>query len=337
MTTSNYFSKLDLTKGYWQIPLHKDSQEYTAFQGPDALYQFKYMPFGLSTAPAIFNRKIFNQVENVETYFDDICVHTEDWEKHTKTLRQVFEILKEAGFTVKPSKVELGKTSINFLGHRVEGGLLKPEYANVHKVLKIERPKTKKQVRSIVGIISYYNKFIPNFSTLSAPLTDLTKKGQPNNIRWTSECQQTLDVIQKYLSSEPILILPDNKSKFILRTDASTKGIGACLLQSRNNTLHPVKFISRKLMDRETRYSTIERECLAIIWAVQKLAYYLLGSSFILQCDHQALKYLRTATYTNSRITRWLLILHEFYFEVQYIKGEHNVIADCLSRLVGWG
>ena len=338
MTHSRYFSKLDLTKGYWQIPLQKDSQEYTAFQGPDALYQFKYMPFGLSTAPATFNRimrKLFGHLDKVETYFDDICVHTEDWETHIKTLRQVFETLKEAGFTVKPGKMEIGKKSINFLGHRIGGGLLKPESDNVQKVLKLERPTTKKQVRSLVGLISYYNKFIPNFSTLTAPLTDLTRKGQPNKIRWTNECQQSLDRIQKWLSSEPILILPDNNRTFIVRTDASMKGIGACLLQSRNNTLHPVKFISRKLMERETRYSTIERECLAIIWAVQKLSYYLLGSQFILQCDHQALKYLNTTTYTNSRITRWSLILQEFKFDVQYIKGEENVIADCLSRLEG--
>lgn len=330
-----YFSKLDLTKGYWQIPLDIQSKEYTAFQGPDGLYHYKYMPFGLTTAPATFNniiKKLFAGITNVITYYDDICIYTEDWETHLLVLRKVFTILKDAGFTVKPSKLELAKNSVDFLGHTVDGGVLKPDKGNLDKILKLTPPRTKKQVRGLVGLISYYNKFIPNFSTLTAPLTDLTKKGKTNNISWTVECQLALEAIQKYLTNDPILVLPNYKEQFIVRTDASTKGLGACLLQNRNNLLHPVKYISRKLLDRETRYSTIERECLAIIWGIQKLAYYLMGARFILQCDHQALKYLKTSTFANSRITRWSLILQEFNFDVQYIKGPDNIIADFLSR-----
>ena len=335
MNKAKYFTKLDLTKGYWQIPLEEKSKEYTAFQGPDGAYQYNFMPFGLATAPATFNKivkKLFKGVKEVVTYFDDICVYTDDWESHIRVTREVLEILKKAGFTIKPSKLEIGKESIEFLGHRIGAGILKPDMNNINKVLEIERPKNKRQVRGLVGLIAYYNKFIPNFSTITAPLTDLTKKGKPNNICWTKECQQALDTIQNYLTNNPILVLPDIKEPFIVRTDASTKGLGACLMQKRDNMLHPVKYISRKLVDRETRYSTIERECLAIIWGIQKLSYYLMGARFTLQCDHQALKYLNTTKFENSRVSRWSLMLQEYDFNVEYIKGEDNIIADFLSR-----
>ena len=333
--SSKYFSKLDLTKGYWQIPLDEQSKALTAFRVPSGLYQFKYMPFGLATAPLTFNkivRKLFKGMNQVITYFDDICIFSNNWEEHINELREVFLRLKESGFTVKPSKLELGYSSIKFLGHIVGEGILKPDPDNIDKILKLQQPKTKKQVRSLIGLASYYSKFIPGFATLTAPLTDLTKKGKSNKIVWTVECDSALRTIQTLLSSYPILMLPNVNLPFVVSTDASTTGMGACLMQERRGVLHPVKYISRKLLDRETRYSTIERECLAIVWAVKKLSRYLLGSKFQLQCDHKCLSYLQTSNFANPRICRWALALQEFVFDISYIKGTENVVADFLSR-----
>ena len=330
-----YFSKLDLTKGYWQIPLDDKSKALTAFRVPSGLYQFKYMPFGLATAPLTFNkivRKLFKGMKQVITYFDDICIFSNNWEEHINELREVLIRLKESGFTVKPSKLELGYSNIRFLGHIVGEGVLKPDPQNVEKILNLKQPKTKKQVRSLVGLASYYSKFIPGFATLTVPLTNLTKKGKSNKIVWTVECDSALRTIQTLLSSYPILMLPNVNLPFVVSTDASTTGIGACLMQERRGILHPVKYISRKLLDRETRYSTIERECLAIVWAVKKLSRYLLGSKFQLQCDHKCLSYLQTSNFANTRICRWALALQEFVFDISYIKGTENVVADFLSR-----
>lgn len=330
-----YFSKLDLTKGYWQIPLDDKSKALTAFRVPSGLYQFKYMPFGLATAPLTFNkilRKLFQGMKNVITYFDDICIFSSNWEDHLNELTEVFLRLKESGFTVKPSKLKLGYSSITFLGHVVGDGTLKPDPDNVDKILTLEQPTTIKQVRSLIGLVSYYSKFIPGFATLTAPLTNLTRKGKSNKIVWTVECDNTLRTIQSLLSTYPILMLPNVNLPFVVSTDASTTGIGACLMQERRGILHPVKYISRKLLDRETRYSTIERECLAIVWAVKKLSRYLLGSKFQLQCDHKCLSYLKTSNFANPRICRWALALQEFIFDINYIKGTENVAADFLSR-----
>ena len=176
-----------------------------------------------------------------------------------------------------------------------------------------------------MGLISYYFLLFPNFSEIKAVLTDLLTK-------WTKECDDALKLLQAHMNSEPLLILPNVNDTFVLRTDASSRGIGAALLQYRDGLLRPVKYLSRKLLPRETRYSTIERECLAIVWAVGKLALYLSNNRFILQTDQRALKYLQTSNFKNSRLTRWSILLQEFQFKIEHIPCRDNELADLLSR-----
>ena len=181
--------------------------------------------------------------------------------------------------------------------------------------------------------INFYSKFVKNLADLLAPLYELTKKGNPEKIVWTEQCQSCLDRIQTIISSEPVLIVPDVNEQFFVQTDASGDGIGCTLLQRRDGMLKPCRFHSRKLLPRESRYAVIERECLAIIWGLQKLSRFLIGAHFVLQTDHAPLKYIQTSRFTtNSRLTRWFLILQQFNFSVDYIKGTDNVIADYLSR-----
>ena len=332
---AKYFTKLDLSRGYYQIPMSEESKPYTAFTTAFGLYNWKYMGFGLVNAPSTFNRgmsRLFGQRKDTVFYLDDICIFHKSWEDHLKGLQEVFQILKTHGLTVKPSKVELAMPEISFLGHKVSYNSVKPLEDIVKRILDIEVPTTKKQVRSILGLCNFYRKFIPSYASLTAPLTNLTKKGQPNKVQWTNQLQRSLDSIKQAFAHEAILKLPDSKRTFFLASDASSTALGACLMQEYDGILHPVFYISRKLLPAETRYSTIEREGLAIVWAVTKFSKYLLGAPFTLMIDHAPLAFINDRKLSNGRITRWSLLLMDYQFTVKTIPGKLNVIPDLLSR-----
>lgn len=334
LSGASYFTKIDLAKGYWQIPVSPKDKHKTAFQTPLGLYQWTKMPFGLVSAPATFARmmRLLNLDEaSASNFYDDILIASASWEEHLIHVRKVLEKLDSAGLTARPSKVLAGFEELEFLGHVIGKGIIKPEISKIQKILAVTTPKTRRQVRSLLGLVSYYRRYIPNFATLTAPLSDLTKAGR-GQIVWTEQCATALKEIQRILSSFPVLLLPDMSKKFIVRTDASSTGLGVTLLQEENDLLHPVMFASRKLLDRETRYSTIERECLAIVWGLTKFSRYLWGREFVLQTDHRPLLYLNSGKFKNSRIMRWALSLQEFKFSVEALPGNLNQFADFLSR-----
>ena len=332
---AKYFTKFDMTKGYWQIGIVKECQKYTAFQAGGGLYEFTRMPFGLKNAPATFNRmmeKLLGHRTDVVFYFDDITIFHDDWESHLLAVREILQIFRSNSLRARPKKSVIGYPAITLLGHYVGGGLLKPMPENVEKIINIKVPKSKTQVRSIIGLVNYYSKFLPNLAISLKPLYKLTEKGSPDKIVWSGECQCAIQDIQTKINNNPVLILPDVSKTFFVQTDASGQGLGAALLQRRDGCLRPCFFLSRKLQPREEKYAIIEKECLAIVWALQKLARYLLGRAFVLQTDHKPLKYMQTGRTLNSRICRWTLILQQFDFTVDYITGCSNVVADFLSR-----
>ena len=334
---AKYFTLVDLTKGYWQIPISEESKPFTAFRVLGNHYMFHYLPFGLSGAPNHFNKIVMSMLkglDNVLFYFDDICIFSESWDAHIKSVRNVFGALRENGFTLKPSKLEVGFTNVKFLGHNVGQGVVKPDPSNVKKILEFKTPTTKKEVRSLIGLVNYYSKFIPKYSELIYPFTELLCRGRSLRVDWNQECAVALGRVQDFLCKYPILRLPDPVLPFFLQTDASDKGISGILSQCVNGILHPVKFVSRKLLPREQRYSVIEREGLAIVFAIKKLDKYLAGKKFYLQTDHKALSYLQSTNFTNHRITRWALLLQNYSFDVVHIKGEDNLFADLCSRLI---
>ena len=207
-----YFSKLDLSKGYWQIRLTEQSREKTAFSTPLGLFQFKVLPFGWVNAGAVFTRmmrKLLDGLEGVVNFMDDICVASETWEEHMKVLNLVFDRLEKAGLTARPSKCYLGYPSLQFLGFEIGQGEKKPEQQKVEKILDAPQPKTKKEVRSLLGLVGYYREFVPNFSAVTAPLSDLTKKGNPDTVVWTDATEKAFISVKKNLASFPILRLPD--------------------------------------------------------------------------------------------------------------------------------
>ena len=334
---AEYFTKIDLSKGYWQIKVRPEDRPKTAFATHLGLFQFVRMPFGLVSAPAVFAR-MMRMLDldscSAVNFFDDILVHSISWSQHLIHVRAVLQKLKDFGLTARPSKIEAGFQSLEFLGHVVGGGTLRPAESKMQKILKIPTPTTKKQVRSLLGLLSFYRRYVPNFASLTAPLSDLTKDGprSTRKISWTPQCAEALQKIQAILSARPVLRIPQLEVPFVLRTDASSVGLGAVLLQDLEGVLHPVVFASRKLLPRECNYSTIERECLAIVWGIQKFVRFLWGVHFVLQTDHRPLTYLRTCSFKNSRVLRWALSLQEFTFEVKPISGTLNILADLMSR-----
>lgn len=334
---AKYISTLDLCKGYWQVPLAPESKEITAFRTPLGHFQFTVMPFGLQGAPATFQR-LMNQVlrgaENfAAAYLDDIVIYSQNWEEHLGHLRWVIEKLQQAGLSANPKKCALAKQETKYLGYHLGSGVLRPQVEKVEAIMQCTPPATKKQVRSFLGLIGWYRRFIPDFSTKAAVLTELTKKASPNKVRWTPTCEEAFNHLKQALCQDPVLQSPDFDQPFVLQTDASGVGLGAALLQGEPENLRPVLYISRKLFPREVNYSTIEKECLAIKWALDSLRYYLLGRTFTLETDHRALQWLGKMKDSNARITRWYLTMQPFSYEIKYRPGVQNKTADFLSRI----
>ena len=340
LSTSRYFSKMDLAKGFYQLKIDQESRAYTAIVTPLGLKQFTVVPFGLSISPAAFNRtirKILQGMPQVEIFVDDILIHTQTWDEHVSVLEEVLARFKKHGVSVKPSKCELGAQGVDFLGHYVGQGIQRPQEKTLEKVHNFVPPETKKGMQSFLGLCNYYSEFIPGYTQIAQPLIATTCKKAPKTIVWDKNLQNSFLKMKEALNKHRVLKLPDVGKPFILQTDASGVGIGAALLQifEEGEKPKPIAFWSRKLKSAETRYATIEKECLAIIEGVKKFHSYLYGATFTLETDHQPLSYLKTyaADGKNGRLTRWTLFLQDYNFNIRYIRGKDNVLADFLSRM----
>ena len=269
----------------------------------------------------------------MDNYIDDICVHTVTWEEHLQVLGEVFKRVLEANMTVRPSKCMLGFNTVDYLGHHLGDGEIGLQQYNVEKIQNAPRPMTKKGVRSFLGLTGYYRNYIPNYSAIAAPLTDLTKKLNPNKVLWGDPQEKAYAMLKQHLTNKPVLRLPDLTKDYVLRTDASDLGVGAVLMQEHDGELFPISYASKKMSRREKAYSTMERECLALVWAIKKFQIYLYGKMFVLQTDHQPLVYLDRCKISNARIMRWALFLQSYSMHIEAIKGSVNVGADFMSRI----
>ncbi|XP_067303559.1 uncharacterized protein [Pseudorasbora parva] len=313
---ARYISTLDLTKGYWQVPLSAQAKPKTAFSTPSGHWQYRVLPFGLHGAPATFQRLMDILLRPHQAYaaayLDDVVVHSETWEDHLDRLRKVLSGLRRAGLTANPRKCHLGLAEAKYLGYQVGRGLI--------------RPQKKEGLGDSLRSPSRHED-------AASPLTDLTRKGQPEKTQWSTEAEAAFHRIKSALTWAPVLRAPDFNSPFLLQTDASDTGLGAVLSQVTDGEEHPVIYISRKLTPAEQRYATVEREALAVKWAVLELRYYLLGRHFTLTTDHAPLQWMARAKETNARVTRWFLALQDFNFTVQHRAGTANANADGLSRM----
>ena len=281
------------------------------------------MPFGLKGAPASFQCLMDNVIRGLDSmsaaYIDGVIIFSTSWEDHLGHLSRVFTRLREGGLTAKPSKCTLGATTCTYLGHVVGNGVVRTEPSKLQAVANFPVPQTKTHVTR------YYRRFIPNYATLAAPLTDLTRKTAPIQVQWTGECDRPFNKLKQQLCSAPVLSSPDYTRPFVLQTDASERGVGAVLSQrSDQGEDHPIAYFSKKLLPHEERYSTIEKECLAIKMAMNIFRTYLIGRHFTVETDHRSLVWLDKLKDSNSRLTRWSLSLQPYDFPVVHRSGRAN-------------
>lgn len=291
---------------------------------------------GLHNAPATWQRfvdKLFLDLErNVLVYLDDVIVCTSSFEEHLRLLKEVFERLSTAGLTVNRDKCHFCKPQLKYLGYVVGENGLMVDPSKVEAILNIPTPKKVGDVRRLIGLASWYRRFIPNFSSLTAPLCNLLRKNV--QFLWTKECETAFAALKEHLVSAPILTCPDFDKPFILQTDASDYGIGAVLSQETAEGEKVICYLSRSLTKPERGYSITEKECLAVIYAIEKLKPYLLGTKFTVITDHYSLKWLNSIKDPVGRIARWAVRLQQYDFTIVHRKGKDHAVPDALSRAV---
>ena len=339
LSGSNYFSTMDFTAAFHQIPMDKSSIEYTAFTSHVGLFEFLGMPFRLRNASATQQRMLVNEFRKhlfkfILIYIDDLLAYSKDFDTHIKHLRIVFEIIQKAGLKLNRDKCKFAVNEINFLGHTIKDNKILPLASNINKIKNIQPPKDKKELQRFIGLTSYYRKWIKNFSEIASPLINLLR--QSNKFIWLENHQNAYDLLKAKLVCYPVLQLPNFKLPFILYTDASDKAIGAILSQHKlgNNNEHVVFYASRKLSTTEQNYCATDRELLAVVWAVEYFNKYLDGNKFKIVTDHCPLKYIKAMKpeKLKPKHYRYLMILENYDYEISYKTGTCHQNADYMSR-----
>ena len=333
---AKYFTALDLKSGYWQVQLEEDSKEKTAFACHRGLFQFNVMPFGLSNAPAVFQELMNIVLQGCEefamAYLDDVLIFSKNPEEHLRHIETIFERIRQHGLKLKLKKCAFFKEKTEYLGFVISKDGVKPDPKKVEAIRDLPEPKSVREIRGFIGMCSYYRRFVPNFSKIAEPLIDLTKKYA--RFKWTSECRTAFDFLKESLTVVPLLAYPDTNKPYVLYTDASNNCIGACLTQKTDDEDEkPIYFLSHKLSQTQTRWSTIEKEGFAIYYALQKLDHYLHNAKFTIKTDHKSLKCILDSPMQNKKIQLWALSIAGYNTQVEYIKGKENHCADLLSRI----
>ena len=337
LEASKFIASIDLKDAYWQVVLEKESRDKTAFTIPGRpLYQFTRMPFGLCNAAQrmcrLMDKIIPQQLRHkVFVYLDDLLVIASDFDDFLQTLAEVATCLNNAQLTINAKKSKFGFKHLRYLGFIVGDGKIRTDPDKIKAIRDFPIPKTPRMVRSFMGLCGWYRRFVPDFSTLSTPITDTLRKGV--KFKFTPAAIDSFNLLKSALSSAPVLINPDFKKHFYIQCDASNRGIGAVLFQKDSEDQeHPIYYFSQKLNAAQCNYTVTEKECLAAVSAIQKFRPYVEGLPFTVITDHASLKWLMTLKDLTGRLARWSLKLQAFDFVIEHRKGSLNVVPDCLSR-----
>jgi hypothetical protein len=327
------FSKIDLRSGYHQVRIKEEDISKIAFMTSYGHYEFMVVPFGLSNAPVVF-MFLMNGVfrECLDKFFivflDDIIIYSKSEEEHENHLKMVLQVLREHQLYPKLRKCSFYQKKIHYLGHIIskDGIVVDPE--KIEAIREWSAPNNVTEVRSVMGLVGYYRRFIEGFSKIAHPITSLQIKGV--NFQWTLDCENSSQHLKQLLTSAPILRIAHPNEDFIVCIDACKQGLGGVLTQNG----FVICYESRKLKEHERDYATHDLKLAAIVHALRKWRHYLMGKRFELRTDHNGLRYLFDQPTLNARQSRWLEFLSEYDFDINHIKGKENKVVDALSRRV---
>ena len=337
LSGSKWFSTIDLLSGYWQVEVAEEDRPKTAFCTTEGLFEFKVMPFGLSNAPATFQRLMDLVLSGLQwsqclVYLDDVIILGRSFSEHLANLNMVFERLREAGLKLQPKKCNFLRHEVAYLGHVVSDKGVTADPAKVERVASWPIPTTTKDVQRFLGFAGYYRRFIQNFADIARPLHRLTE--QYAAFKWSDESQSAFEELKQRLISAPVLAYPDFSKKFVLDTDASDLGIGAVLSQvDDEGREHVIAYASRLLSKPERRYCVTRRELLAVVVFTKHFRHFLIGRHFTLRTDHGSLTWLKNFREPEGQMARWLERLQELDFTIVHRQGKKHKNADALSRL----
>ena len=336
MSGSRWFSTIDLKSGYWQVKMAPEDRPKTAFSIPGGgHWQFLSMPFGLCNAGATFERLMEKVLSNLSwkiclVYLDDIIILSKTFDKHIENLREVFLRLEKANLKMNPKKCTFLQKEVTFLGHIVNENGIATDPSKTHAVKTWPVPQNIKDVRSFLGLCSYYRRFVHKFADIARPLHKLTEANK--KFVWGEDCQQAFDKLKRALTSSDVLSYPSDEGQFILDTDASNFGLGAVLSQEQNGEIKVISFFSKTFSATERRYCVTRRELLAIIKSVKHFHHYLYGKTFKVRTDHGSLTWLLNFKNPEGQLARWLELLSSYDFKIEYRAGRSHNNADALSR-----
>ena len=332
---ATWFCTLDLHSGYWQVEMEESDKPKTAFATRNGLYQFTVMPFGLCNSPATFERLMETVLAGLNyniclVYIDDIIVFGSTFEETLDNLAQVFGKLENAGLKLKAKKCSLFKKEVLFLGYIVSGKGVHTDPQKISAISNWPTPLNPSEVRSFVGLCSYYRRFIYGFSSLAKPLFKLTEKNR--EFKWTTDCQEAFEKLKNHLTTAPILCHPDFRYPFVLDTDASQFGLGAVLSQEIDGKTRVISYASRTLSKSERRYCVTRKELLAVVFGCKHFRHYLYGHKVIVRTDHSALRWLLNFKDPQGQVARWIEFLGTYDIEIRHRPGAKHCNADSLSR-----
>lgn len=335
LEANEYFTGLDLASGYYQVPVTTDSIEKTAFVTPEDHYEFLRMSFGLTNAPAVFQRlmdKVLGPLKNsiAFPYLDDVIIPSQTIEEGITRLRQVLSTFRTHNLTLKLEKRTFFARSLEYLGREVSAQGVRPGQSKIEALVRMERPRSVKQIQQVLGLASYFRRFVENFATIVEPLTRLTRKNVP--WVWEDAQEQTFNNIKEKLTTRPVLMIFDPERRTEVHTDASAVGVGAILLQEKDGRMAVVAYFSRQTTKDQRCYHSYELETMAVVLALRHFRVYLLGTKFKVVTDCNALRLTFTKRDLLPRIGRWWLEIQEYTFDIEYRAGSKMAHVDALSR-----
>lgn len=332
-----FFTLLDLKSGFHQVKVAERSRKYTAFVTPQGQYEYRRMPFGLKNAPAVFQRfvnKVFRDFLNrgdIIIYMDDMLLATRTWEDHKRLLREILRRLATRGLLLNLKKCKFCCEELDYLGYAVNAEGIRPSEGHIEAIRKYPTPGNARELRSCIGLFSYFRRFVPNFSRVARPLQNLLKENVEYN--FDQGCISAFEKLKETLTSSPILTIYDPKRETELHCDASSHGFGAILMQKQDDgNFHPISFFSKTTTGSESKYHSFELETMAVLYALERFRVYLEGIKFTIVTDCNALHMALEKRQVNARIARWTVDFSRYTFETRHRPGISMAHVDALSR-----